>query len=268
MFRPFVVSTLRGGLRSRVVLTVLLLGLALIGVSYLAGSFSPRQPKTVSLDVGLSLVRVALVLLSLSWVQESMMRDIDRRTVVYLFAYPVARVRYLIGRFLGIIVLSVLATVAFGLLLGISVLAVGGNYEQSNPVALGWGYWCALAGIWLDVCVVTAAAIAVACFATTSALPLVVGLSFAVAGRALGPVFEYLSAGAGGDRELTATYGPLVQSIKWIVPDLSRLDWRVWPLYGVEPAADAVISAVVMASAYIVLLLVLGGWILNRRELN
>lgn len=268
MIRAFAISTLRGGLRSRAVLSALLLGLVLIGVSHLAGSFSPRQPKTVSLDVGFSLVRITLVLLSLSWVQETVMRDIDRRTVVYLFAYPVSRTHYLLGRYLGILLLLTLATLAFALLLGVSVLAVGTHYEQSNPVSLGLAYWATIAGIWIDVCVVTAVGLCVACFATTSILPLAIGLGFAVAGRALGPVFQYLSAGAGGDRDLAGAFRPIVETIRWVVPDLSRLDWRIWSLYGAEPGSEAMFTAGAMALGYTLLMLIAGGLILNRRELS
>jgi hypothetical protein len=41
-------------MRSRSIQAVLVLGLLLVGVAYLSAAFSPRQPKTVALDVGLS----------------------------------------------------------------------------------------------------------------------------------------------------------------------------------------------------------------------
>jgi hypothetical protein len=51
----------------------------LIGIAYLSGYFSPRQPQTVALDVGFSGIRFSLVLLNLFWVQELVAREIDRR---------------------------------------------------------------------------------------------------------------------------------------------------------------------------------------------
>ena len=65
----FMLSAGRAGLRSRSIQAILILGALLVGVAYLAASFSPRQPQTVALDVGLSGLRVTLVLFSLFWVQ-------------------------------------------------------------------------------------------------------------------------------------------------------------------------------------------------------
>ena len=52
---PFLLSAWRAGLRSRSVQAILVLGIVLMGVAYLSSAFSPRQPKTVALDVGLDL---------------------------------------------------------------------------------------------------------------------------------------------------------------------------------------------------------------------
>jgi hypothetical protein len=50
-----------------------------MGVAYLSASFSPRQPQTVALDVGLSGLRFSLVLFALFWVQELVGREIESR---------------------------------------------------------------------------------------------------------------------------------------------------------------------------------------------
>ena len=62
---PDVRLALRLIVRSRIVLIVVIVGLILCGVAWLAGQFSPRQPATVALDVGLSFVRLALPILAL-----------------------------------------------------------------------------------------------------------------------------------------------------------------------------------------------------------
>ena len=54
---------------------ILVLGVLLVGVAFLSASFSPRQPKTVALDVGLSGMRFSLVLFALFWVQELIGRE-------------------------------------------------------------------------------------------------------------------------------------------------------------------------------------------------
>jgi hypothetical protein len=87
----FALSGLRSGLRGRSFHAVFILGVLMIGIAYLSGFFSPRQPQTVALDVGFSGIRFSLVLLNLFWVQELVAREIDRRVILFSLAYPVSR---------------------------------------------------------------------------------------------------------------------------------------------------------------------------------
>lgn len=262
---PFVVSTWRAGLRSRSIQAILILGALLVGVAYLAASFSPRQPQTVALDVGLSGLRVTLILFSLFWIQELVAREIDRRTVLFALSYPVARGHYIIGRYLGVLGLIALAALLLGMLLWAVVLTLGKGYVQGFAIAPGSPYWSTVAGLWLDAAVVTAFALWVASFSTVPMLPLALGLAFAIGGKSLGAVAEYLAKGADGDPELMR-FAPIINAIQWVLPDLSRLDWRAWPMYGLAPDGQAVGLGVLLAVSYAALLLTLAVMIFTRRD--
>lgn len=264
----FLLSGLRVGIRGRSFHAVFLLGFALIGVAYLSGSFSPRQPRTVALDVGLSGIRLTLVMLSLFWVQELLTREIDRRIILFSFTYPVSRAEFVLGRFGAVILLVGLATVVLGLALTIAVILAGGGYAQEFPVSLGLPFWLTLTGFVLDVTVVAAVGFCVAAFSTVAMMPLAVGFAFAVAGKALGATLEYLNSGADGDTALIASLGRYVEMIRWLIPDLSRLDWREWPMYGVVPAATEMAWAGVMSLAYTAILTLFAINILRRREFS
>lgn len=259
----FLLSAWRAGLRSRSIQGVLVLGVLLVGVAWLSAAFSPRAPKTVALDVGLSGLRFSLVLFALFWVQELVGREIEKRTVLFALTYPIPRGHYLIGRFLGVVGLLLLAAVLLGLLLWIVVLNAGGAYEQGFAVAPGGAYWLTVFGLWVDAVVVAAFALLLASLSTVPMLPLALGLAFAVAGKSLGAVIEYL---ARGDDPTVAYLQPMVDAIAWLMPDLSRLDWRPWPMYGLAPDASAVGVGLLMAAAYVGLLLALAVLKFNRRE--
>jgi len=261
----FMLSAGRAGLRSRSIQAILILGALLVGVAYLAASFSPRQPQTVALDVGLSGLRITLILFALFWVQELVAREIERRTVLFALTYPVARGHYIIGRYLGVLGLIALAAVLLGMLLWVVVLTLGKGYAQGFAIAPGFPYWSTVAGVWVDAAVVAAFALWVATFSTVPMLPLALGLAFAVAGKSLGAVAEYLAKGADGDMELMR-FAPIINAIQWLLPDLSRLDWRVWPMYGMEPDAQAVGFGLILAASYAALLLTLAVMTFTRRD--
>lgn len=261
----FLTSAWRAGLRSRSIQGILILGALLVGVAYLSASFSPRQPRTVALDVGLSGLRITLVLFALFWVQELVGREIEKRTVLFALTYPVARGNYVIGRYLGVIGLLALAAVLLGLLLWLAVLTTGGSYEQSFGIAVGWPYWLTVLGLWVDAAVVAAFALWLSTFSTVPMLPLALGLAFAAGGKSLGAVAEYLAKGADGDVELMRL-APVINAIQWILPDLSRLDWRAWPMYGLAPEALAVVLGLLLAVSYVAALLSFAAITFTRRD--
>lgn len=254
------------GLRGRSFHAVFFFGLLLLAVAWLGAAFSARQPQAVALDVGLSGVRLSLTFLALVWVQELIGKEVDKRTVFFVLAYPAPRSAYLLGRYLGILGLLALATLVLGLgLLGVVHVSSWG-YQYPHELHLGWPYWATLAGYYLDVALVAALALAVASISTTNVLPLAVGAVFAVAARMLGPVFDYLAKGADGDANLVRQFDPIVSTIRWVLPDLDRLDWRLWPLVGGQPDVGVVSAALVMACAYIALMLGIAVLAFNRRE--
>lgn len=263
---PFCLSALRSGFRSRAVLLILILGVLLVGVAFLAASFSPRQPKTVTIDVGFSGIRFSLVLLALFWVQELVGREVERRTVLYALAYPVSRAAYVLGRFSGVLALLAVAAMMLGALLWVSAFFSGGQYEQGFRVDLGAPYWLAIGGLWADAVVVAAFALWIATLSTVQMLPVALGAAFAVAAKSLGAVLDYLGRGADGDPLLVGRFGPLMQAIQWVLPDLSRLDWRVWPMYGVPLDEGAVVFGFLLALGYVLVLLSLAMLTFARRE--
>lgn len=264
----FCLSAWRSGFRSRSVHAILILGVLLVGVAYLSASFSPRQPKTVALDVGLSGMRFSLVLFALFWVQELVGREVERRTVLYALSYPVSRGAYIVGRYLGILGLLALAALLLGMLLWLVTLSAGGGYEQGANLGLGLPFWATVFGVWVDAALCAAFALWIASLSTVPMLPVALGVAFAVGGKSLGAVIQYLGRGADGDVDLVARYAPLIDTVQWFLPDLSRLDWRVWPMYELFPGWPAIALGVAMAAGYTILMLVLAVLTFSRREFS
>lgn len=263
---PFCISALRSGIRSRAVALILVLGMLLVGVAFLASAFSPRQPQTVTIDVGMSGIRFSLVLFAIFWVQELVAREVERRTVLYALAYPISRATYILGRFVGVVGLLAVAAVLLSVLLWFSVISAGGSYDQGYGVQLGWPYWLAVIGLWVDAVVVAAFTLWIATLSTVQMLPVALGAAFAVGGKSLGAVLDYLARGADGDANLMNRFGPLMQIIQWLLPDLSRLDWRTWPMYGVPLSDGTVLYGLALAAGYVTVLLALAVITFSRRE--
>lgn len=258
------------GLRARSFHAVTLLGVALIAIAYLSASFSPRQPQTVTLDIGFSGVRFGMVLLVMFWTQELLVKEIDKKTVLFSLTYPLPRSTYLVGRYLAVLALSLVATLVLALMLLIAVFVVAevGDYQQALPPDLGYAFWLTAFGVWLDISVVAGVATLLSSLATVQLLPFLGTLAFAIAGKSLGPVLEFMGRGADGDDALARSMGPAVDLTKWLLPDLSRLDWRVGSMYGTPIDSATMLGAVGMACAYVFICLSLAVMAFRRREFD
>lgn len=269
MFNHFITAWYCG-LRARSFHAVAILGAALIAVAYLSASFSPRQPQTVTLDIGFSGMRFGLVLLVMFWIQELVVKEIDRKTVLFSLTYPLPRSAYLTGRYLAVLALSLVATLGLALMLLIAVLLVGefGGYQQAATLHLGGSFWLTALGLWLDVAVVAAVAVLLSSLATTQLLPFLGTFAFAIAAKTLGPVLDFMGRGAEGDEALVRNVGPAVSLTKWLLPDLSRLDWRAATMYGTPPEFEIMLGSVAMACAYVCICLAGAVVLFQRREFD
>lgn len=267
MYQHFLI-TLRSGLRSHVLQSLLVIGVLMMGAAYLAGTFSPRQPATVTLDVGFSFVRAVGLILVLFWAYEFVGREIERRTIFVSLTYPLPRSHFLFGRYLGLLVLTVLVIALLGALLAATTLLSGLNYDQGNPVSLKGPFLLALAALVLDLAVVASFGMLIAVLSSTPFLPLLVGLAFAVAARSLGPAMDYLAQMGGKDEALKSSLMPVFEVLRWALPDLSRLDIRYYPLYAHQPDTGFLTGVFLMALGYIGLMLALSVWLFRRRQFN
>lgn len=258
----------RSGLRSYGFWLVLALGGVLMFASFLAGAFSLRQPLIVSLDVGISGIRFLTILLGLYWLQEVVAKDVDKRTIFFALAYPHDRASYLFGRYLGVVTMLAASILVLGALLWVLNGFSSWGYEDSSRPVLDARYMLVLLGIWLDACVVTAFSLWVITLAETPFLAVALGFFFALSGRSLGGVVEYLLRPQAADPHTVATFLPMMQKVQWFIPDLSRLDWRSGILYGQWPNTEWVVWASIMALAYTALMLSAAWWKFEKREFN
>lgn len=260
----------RSGFRGRGVRLVAFLGLLTAVAAWLAAEFSGRQPETVALDVGFSLIRMFGALLVLFWITELLAKDLERRTIYFVLAYPFPRSIYIFSRFLAVAGLAALSVFGLGLfsLLSWWLVTLSG-YQQATPVHLqGAALPLTLLLIWLDLVAIGAFALLVASLSTTPMLAFFVGMAFAVSARSLGPILAYLAQDDPGAQKLSATYQPLLDAIHWLIPDLSRLDVRSTVLYGVWPEAGTLLWSSIHVSLYSAIAVILAMLFFRTREFN
>lgn len=256
----------RLGIRSHALRALIVLGIFLMLLAFFAGAFSLRQPLVVAMDMGLSGLRFLGLMLVLFWMQETFAKDIDRRTIAGALAYPVPRSAYVLGRFIGVTALIGMTVIVWGIFLYLLNQFADWGYESSSVNTFGIGYPIVLLGILLDLIVISAFFVMISSVAQTSVLPFLLGLGFAIAARSFGVMIDYLALSNTADPEIKTILLPILEKIRWILPDLSRLDWRPICLYDHWPPAGDMIQAVSISLSYSAVMLCVAIFIYKKRE--
>jgi len=256
------------GTRSHAIRGLLVFGILLLAVAFLSGAFSLRQPLVVTLDIGISGIRLLTALLTLFWMQEAFMRDIERRTITVAFGLPVARHNYVLGRFIGVMLLISAVVLCWGLALALADQFASWGYSSSSRPYLDWRYGLVMLGILLDAWTIGAFVLVVTSVAETPLLPFMVGAGFALAGRSIGPVLDYLAFSASADPALKANFLRLIDALRWLLPDLSQLDWRASVLYDTPLDISRIATGLCLAAGYTVCFLTIAVIVYRKRELN
>ena len=256
----------RLGIRSHVLRALLVLGVSLMLMAFFAGAFSLRQPLVVAMDMGLSGLRFLGLMLALFWMQEAFAKDIDRRTIAGALAYPAPRSSYVLGRFMGVVALICFTVMVWGEGLYLMNQFADWGYESSSINTFGIGFPIVLLGVLLDLIVIGAFFVMISSVAQTPVLPFLLGFGFAIAARSFGVMIDYLALSNTADQEMKTVLLPMLEKIRWVLPDLSRLDWRSICLYDHWPATGDMIQAVTISLSYSVLMLCVAIFAYNKRD--
>ncbi|XZG70570.1 ABC transporter permease [Chitinibacteraceae bacterium HSL-7] len=254
------------GIRSRAIWLVIVLSVLLFASAFLAGAFSARQPVIVGLDVGFSALRLALMFLTLVWVQEILQKELDRKTIQWSLAYPISRASYLLSKWLTIAILLLFATCIFAIPLWALGTFMDWGYADSSKPMLGTALIASLSSAWLESLVILSVTMLFVTLTTTPFLAIALGMMFALAGRGLGAVMNYLLFSEYSDESTKEHYLPLASKLQWLLPDLSALDWRQSVLYGHWEGLQ-IAPALLMAISYILLFTLLALFRFEHKEI-
>ncbi len=269
--KPDLLLSFKIAWRARFGATAVYFCVILVAVSILAAQFSARQLATVSLDVGLSVIRLGLPVLVVLLIQELLTREFDRKLYLTSLSYPRPRYQWLLGRVLAICLMLFGLIVIMAALLSVVVSYVGGTFAQATPVSLGLPFLVTLALVFLDILVCVAMATFLAVVATTPSFVLIGTLGFLVIARSYMPVVQMLIDNQNLVTKLAdpEVYTGSLNALSYVFPDLGTLDVRMLALYGKwEFLPDNFGLLVISVMIYVVALLSLAVWRLNRRVLS
>ncbi|MDF1564923.1 MAG: ABC transporter permease subunit [Deltaproteobacteria bacterium] len=249
------VNTFREARRSRIFYSALVFALVMIFASSFSSEFTIATFDRVLRDAGTGAIDFFGALLAVFLGVGLVSRDIDRRTAYSVVAKPIHRWQFVVGKFIG---LQAVLLVALGAMFAL-FLAIAALWSDDPPPygTLFWYFALRLSALSLVVAIAvlfsTFSGTAVAAFGT---------LSLLVAGHLSE---EFVRTSRFAESALTQWFA---EAFYLLLPNFSRFGRSYEVAYGVAVEAGPAITAMLYSAAYSLALLILASVIFARRELR
>lgn len=117
-------------IKSKVLVNVLLLGLGLLLICYIAYSFTYGTPQRVVLDVGLGMLSLSSVGMAIFFGVGLISKEIENRTIYMILSRPISRTAFLLGRIMGMGGVLILNIIILSVLTMVLYIFLGGKIEN------------------------------------------------------------------------------------------------------------------------------------------
>ena len=260
----FVAVALKGGIRDRVLAAIMVVGLLLLLTTPVVAVFSMRQVLALATSYSLSIIGLVGLLLTLFTAMGLLASDLEQRQVYTVCSLPISRSVYLLGKFLGLAIIILLAIVILGLFSSGALFVL----ERINPAERAFAWGAFFAGLWFQYWVfliVGAITLLFSTVATSKFLPLALSVGIYFGGHSTEAVRYFLQTGAGQERlgTVARAFGRMVY---WILPNFSAFDLKTQIVYSVAMNVKALLLTQLYGLAYLGVLLLLATMAFSRRE--
>jgi Cu-processing system permease protein len=249
--RAVALNTFRESVRDRVLLTLIIFAVLVMGASRVIQPLALGEESKVIKDMGLAAIALFCVLIAILVGGRLVYKEVEKRTIYIILSKPVRRWEFILGKYfglLGVLVISlVVMTACFYLVL--LVLRAG------TPLSL----LLAVLMTFFELTVLTAAAVLFSTFATP-----ITGSVFAFG--------IYFVGHMARDLKMLAAMSPspvvkvVSLALYYILPNLSNFNIRGDVVHGAMLDPMALVLSAVYAVVYSSVLLLLSAAVFSRKE--
>ena len=247
-------NTFREAVRDRVLYNLFLFVLLLTGAAVFIGELSGGQERKIIVDLGLSAMLLFGVFIAIFVGVGLVYKEIERRTVYAIFAKPVGRGEFLIGKYLGLCLTLLVNVLVMGAGVSLALVYVSRGLD---PLALS--IWPAVLLIYVELMILTGVALLFSCFSSPALSALLTFFVF---------IIGHFSADLKGLADSMGSAAPrwLFRTIYYLLPNLANLSFTTAAAHGQTPAATQMIAAIAYALIYISVILAGATLIFRRRN--
>ena len=247
-----IANTFREAIRDKVLYNLVFFALLVMGASVVIGNMTLGETIKIILDLSLAAMSVFGLLIAIFVGIGLVHKEIQRRTLYMLLARPISRRNFVIGKYLGLMLVIALNVA----IMTAALLALMALY---SPGAMNGGIFVAVLLILVELMVVTAVAVLFSTFSTPT-LSAMLTLGVWVIGRFSSDLVEFAR------KTEDPVARALVTGVHYLLPNLEKFDVKHLVVYNMAIEPAYVGGAVLYGLLYIVFLIGLAAVIFERRD--
>lgn len=257
--------TFTESIRTKILKVLLVLAAVLLGANIFITELFTWDVGKVSVEFGLSASGFTGLLIVFFLGMKILADDLERNRVNLILARPVKGWQYILGKFLGLALLLLIANAIIGFGSMISMKYVMWRYPNYVPPNFTWHlYVTAILYQWLAHLII----LAVTLFWFSFAVETFVAILYSISSYLIGQNMELLReiTHEGGESGTAMLHENVVVVLSWIFPNLSLFDFKTEAAYGLAVSAGDLTWIMVYGLSYITLLIFFTSFFFNRKE--
>ncbi len=257
--------TFKEGIRSRALFGIFIMALLMFAGTVTLTNLFMRDIVKVAVDLSLSTISFAGLLMVIFIGTSLLAKDIDKRTIYMVISRPISRTQYVIGKYLGLCFLVAVAVPFLGVLSSLPVYVSGIFYK--NPQALfSWKiYFIAIIFITMKLMLIAAVIVLFSSITSTSFISLMLTIVTYLIGSTSETAKGILDSKMEGV-EITPLMAFIIKGVYYIFPNLSAFDLKLQAAHGLALTEGYLFSVPLYWLLYTGIIVAAASLIMERRE--
>lgn len=245
-------NTFREAIRDKVLYNLVLFVILVTASAVLLGDLTDGQEARTIVNIGLNAMLLFGVFIAIFVGVGLVSKEIEKRTVFAIFAKPVSRAEFIIGKYLGLCATLLVNVLIMGVGVSLALL-----YVKNGALALS--IWGGIALIFLELCIVTAVAIVFSSFSSPSLSALLTFLVFVIGH--LSSSLRDLAEGLG-----SKAASVIFEVIYYLFPNLAHFSFRSEAAIGMVPSSAMLAGGLAYTVVYAAVMLTISIMIFRGRN--
>ncbi len=263
---PIAVITFKEGIRNRALYGISLFALLLLGANFLIAGMIPRDIGKVAVDMALSTVSFTGLLLVLFIGINLIAKDLDKRTIYMVLSRPISRPQYIIGKFIGMLLLIITTVFFLSIFAVLSILTLKSAYPAYFEKFSWMSVLLSIFFITLTLILLSAVSFLFSSFTSTSFITSILTVITYVIGQSLTDVKALVEAPQTVGIQVSPITVKLVQGAYYVFPNLSLFDIKTQAAHGLFVSTGYIVWTAMYGIVYVCLSITLAALFFRKKE--